>query len=428
MRASRALLVAAAALLPAEDPLRSEDPARRREALSALLLRVRSLPAAEEPRVRAALEDLLGRERDAPARALGIRALGLLGGEAALAPLLRQMAQEEEPAPQAALVDALGDLPAASTAIALSRAAFGNGDPRERALAAEGLGRVAGDGALRALLALADTTHPWPVQAAVLRGLALRKDPRAVDAAVKALRHADPAVRAAAREAAEVLLGEDLGDDPAAWEKRWAAGRDGWDPAGPAKDLSAPSPRAETRTTARFFDLPVSGTRVAFVLDGDPAMWGETAETSRAELEAAVKGLRSSQRFGVVLFNEKVWLWREALTPATPAQKWAFTKTLPDLPTKSYTNIHDSLERAFGWTGEGRWAVADPPGLDEIFFLTDGLPNRGRSRDPDTIAEAVRGWNAKPRVRVHTVALGERIDAALLERLASENGGRSTRR
>jgi hypothetical protein len=157
-------------------------------------------------------------------------------------------------------------------------------------------------------------------------------------------------------------------------------------------------------------------------------MWGEKTETARAELEAAVKGLRSTQRFGVVLFNEKVWLWREALTPATPAQKWAFTRTLPDLPTKSYTNIHDSLERAFGWAGVGRWAVADPPGIDEIFFLTDGEPNRGKTRDPDAIAGAVRGWNASARARVHTVALGDRPAGGLLERLAAENGGRTVRR
>lgn len=230
MRASRGLLVAVAFLLPGEDGLRSEDAARRREALSALLLRARSLPAAEDRRVRAALEELLPREKDAVARALGIRALGLLGGEAALPHLLRAMASELDSAPQAALMDAMGDLPAAATAVALSRVAFGSEDPREGALAAEALGRVAGDAALRALLALADTTHPWPVQAAVLRGLSLREDPRAVDAAVKALRSPDPAVRSAAREAVEALLKEDLGEDPAAWEKRWAAAREGWKP------------------------------------------------------------------------------------------------------------------------------------------------------------------------------------------------------
>jgi hypothetical protein len=104
------------------------------------------------------------------------------------------------------------------------------------------------------------------------------------------------------------------------------------------------------------------------------------------------------------------------------------TWTPPGLPTKSNTNIHYSLERAFAWTGQGRWAVADPPGLDEIFFLTDGLPNRGKTKDPEKIAEAVRGWNGAARLRLHTVALGERTDSALLERLAAENGGKSARR
>ena len=449
MRPSRGLLLAAALGVAAsaraeegEAPtsaalaasLKAEDPGRRREALGAILLRARRIPEAEEPRVRAALEALLPREPDAGARAMAVRALGLLGGEAGLPPLLAALAGEEEPAPQAALVEAFADLPAEASARALSKAAFGDGDPRVRALAAEALGRVPGDSPLRALLALSETTHPWPVQAAVLRGLALRGDPRAADAAVAALRAGDPAVRAAAREAAEALLGEDLGEDPAAWEERWNAARPGWIPPGarpaaPARETETlPAPPPQTRTTARFYDIPVSGGRVAFVLDCSQSMWGPKAEAARAALEAAVKGLRSSQRFGVVFFNEKVWTWRERLVPASPAMKWALVRTLPDLPTRSYTNIHDALERAFAWAGQGRWASADPPGLDEVFFLSDGEPNRGRTRDPEKIADAVRAWSGAARARVHTVALGERPAEGLLRRLAEASGGTAVRR
>jgi Ca-activated chloride channel family protein len=182
------------------------------------------------------------------------------------------------------------------------------------------------------------------------------------------------------------------------------------------------------RTATRFFDIPVSGARVVFVQDCSQSMWGPKIETARTELEAAVKGLRSSQRFGVVFFNEKVWTWRDELVPATPAMKWDLCRRIPDLPTRSYTNIHDALERAFAWAGAGRWAVAEPPGLDEVFFLTDGEPNRGRTRDADQIAEAVRGWNARARVRVHTVALGERPAVPLLLRIAEESGGTYVKR
>jgi hypothetical protein len=450
MRASRSLLPGIILLLAgagarAEDgdgrspaalaaAVRNEDAGRRREALKAILLRARTIPSAEEARVRTALEELLPREPDAEARALATAALARLGGEASLAPLLRALAVEEQPAPQDALVDAFGDLPPASAAAALSRVAFGTQDPREGALAAEALGRVAGDAALQALLALAGTTHPWPEQAAVLRGLSLRADPRAADEAVKALRNPDPAVKAAAREAAAALIGEDLGDDPAAWEKRWAGARAAWIPPGsrqapPAKETETlPSPKPETRTVARFYDLPVTGRRVVFVVDCSQSMWGPKMETAKAETEAAVKGLRSTQRFAAVFFNEKTWTWRDVLVRATPAQKWAFVRTLPDLPTKSYTNISDALERVFGWAGVGRWAVPDPPGLDEVFFLTDGFPNRGRFLEPDRIAEAVRGWNSTARARIHTVAVGDRTAPELLERLSADSGGRTTKR
>ncbi len=399
--------------------VRSDDAARRREALRALVLRARSMPAGEDSRVRTVLEEVLPREPDPEARALEVTVLSRLGGEAG---------------PQDALVDAFGDLPSASSAAALARIAFAPRDPREGALAAEALGRVAGDAALQALLALSSTTHPWPVQAAVLRGLSLREDPRAADAAVAALRSTDPAVRAAAREAGERLLGEDLGSDPAAWEKRWAEVRAAWvppvrRPPDPARKTETdPVVPPETRTTARFYDLPVSGSRVVFVVDCSQSMWGPKMETAKAETEGAVKGLRATQRFAAIFFNEKTWTWRDALVRATPAQKWAFVRTLADLPTKSYTNISDSLERAFGFAGVGRWAAAEPPGLDEVFLLTDGFPNRGRFLEPEKITEAVRGWNATPRARIHTVAVGDRTSPELLDRLAADSGGRATKK
>ena len=442
-----AVLAAAAPALPGGDAppdasallgaLRSGDPARRREALEAVLLRVREMPAGEAERLRGPLVDLLPVEREAVTRALAIRALGRLGGAAAAEPLLRALAVEEEPAPQAALVEAFADLPAEAVARPLSRLAFSDPDPRVGALAAQALGRVPGEGALRALLALSGTTRPWPVQAAVVLSLGLRDAPEAVDRALAALRAGDPAVSAAAREAGAALLGEDLGPDPEEWDARWAESRAGWKrgiplrPPGEVQEapaVSAPAPAPESRSVARFYDIPVLGGRVAFVLDCSQSMWGPKMEAAQAEAGAAVKGLRSGQRFGVVLFNERAWTWREDLVPASPALKWAFVRTLPDLPTKSYTNIHDSLERAFGWVGEGRWAVADPPGLDEVFFLTDGLPNRGRLKDPDGIAAAARGWNARARVRLHCVAVGERSAQDLLRRLAEENGGAFVRR
>ncbi len=409
----------------------SSDAARRREALAALLLRAPRLDGTEARSVAAAAAGRLEGERDPDARALALTLLGRTGGGAAAEPLLRALAGETEPGPQAALVDAFADLPAEAVAEPLSRVCFGDGNVTARTLGAAALGRVPGDRALRALLALGETTLPWPVAAAVVESMGLRGDRRAVDLAVARLADPDPAVRVAARIAAERLLGRDLGDDPAAWRGAWQAEREGWVPPGsrpPVEGaLSAPTLHVDVRTVARFYDVPVAGRRVAFVMDCSQSMWGGKMETAKAELLAAIKGLRPGQRFALVFFNERVWTWREAPAPATPAMKWSAAEAVAALPTRSYTNIHDSLERAFGWCGEGRFAVADPPGLDELFFLSDGEPNRGRLRDPERIAEAVAGWNARGRVRIHTVALGEH-PAALLARLAADGGGTAVRR
>ena len=405
--------------------LRSDDPVRRRTALEEVIRRAPAAPAAEADRFRAALARALPAEKDSAARALAARALGVLGGAAAAPALLAALPGETEPAPQEALVEALGSLPAEAVARPLSRIAFGDGDPAPRSLAVAALGLLPGEGPLRALLALEGTTHPWPVEAAVVRALGLRDAPEAAERVLAALRSSDPAVRVAAREAAERLLGEDLGPDPAAWRTRYDALRA--DPSAPAA-VSSPSPPPGFRSVARFYDLPVEGARVAFVVDCSQSMWGPKMEEAKREVTEAVKGLRPGQRFGVVLFHRSVWTWRDDLVPATPAQKWAFARTVPDLPTKSFTNIHDALERALGWAGQGRKAAADPPGLDEVFLLSDGEPNRGRLRDPAAIAAAVGEWCAAGRVRLHCVAVGERPAEGLLRRLAEENGGRFRRR
>lgn len=411
--------------------LRHDDAARRRDGASALLLRVPDL----EPRALAAVEAAVlraaEREREPEVRATLYAVLGRTAGDEARDFLLGALLREDEPGPQEALSDALGGFATERVAGRLSTLLFSDAPVPARCLAAAAVGRLAGEAPLETLLALAGTTHPWAVEAAVLDALSSRRTVAVVDQVLSRVGDPDPAIHASARTALEALLGLDLGDAPEPWRLAWKGMREGWPPApaDPAEavlaegeSLSVAERRPEVVTTARFFGIPVTGRRVAFVLDCSQSMWGEKMESARKELLAAVKGLRPGRRFGVVMFNEKVWTWRETLDPATPARKWALAEALRDPTTRSYTNIHDALERAFAWGGKGRLAPPDAPGLDEIFLLSDGEPNRGRVKNPDGIVEAVEGWNVDGTIRLHAVALGDR-PADLLRRLAEANGG-----
>jgi hypothetical protein len=150
-------------------------------------------------------------------------------------------------------------------------------------------------------------------------------------------------------------------------------------------------------------------------------MWGERRARAERELVDAVKALPSAARVSVILFNERVWSFRAAPVPARPQEKLDLAAFLPELETKSYTNLHDAVETALGLLGAGRFAVRPPPGLDDVIVLSDGVPNRGLFHDEEKLVESLTAMNAG-RARIHCVALAS-DGAALLKRLAAANGG-----
>ena len=149
---------------------------------------------------------------------------------------------------------------------------------------------------------------------------------------------------------------------------------------------------------------------------------GRAPRQAEEELVLAVKGLPSTNTFAVVLFNEKVWWFKDGPLPARPQEKLDLSRYLVEQETKSYTNIYDALEEALGLAGFGAAARVPAPGLDELVLLSDGWPNRGKITQPLRILEAIRALNAG-RVIIDAVALGE-TPGDLLPALAKENGGK----
>lgn len=316
----------------------------------------------------------------------------------------------------------------------LANAAYGD-DPRVAALAAEALGALPEAAGVPDLLALLVTGPHWAVVTGAMRGLAVHRVPSVPPVLLRHLRHPDVAVRAEARESLVRLTGTDLGVDPARWEAWWEDNgdafvfpdREGDAPpesrpergAGPTSDDWEPAVRP---TFARFFGISLRGRDHAFVIDFSQSMWGPRRNEAQAQLIEAVKGLPGRSRFSVILFNEKVWSFNDIPLPASPQAKLDLVTYLPDQETKSYTNIYDALERAFGLTGVGSQAIEAPVPLDEIVLLSDGVPNRGKIKDSRRILEAITALNTRS-VRLHTVSLGhEQLE--LLPALAEQNGGR----
>jgi hypothetical protein len=166
----------------------------------------------------------------------------------------------------------------------------------------------------------------------------------------------------------------------------------------------------------------VEGSRVAFVVDVSQSMSGPRRARADRELIAALRGLPPEATFSVTFFDERIRRFRDRPLPARPQEKLDLERALAEVESKSFTDLFGAIEDGLGLLGAGSRARDPAPGLDDLFLLTDGLPNRGRLRGEDGICEGVAALNAG-RARIHTVALGV-PESPLLRRLAAENGGR----
>jgi hypothetical protein len=351
-------------------------------------------------------------------------------GDDAIAPLLAAVAAERDAEAERKLPEAFEELPGDAARKAVAQVAFDVADPRRAALAAEALGHLPQDAGLDDLLALLDSAPHWAVATGACLGLGRIADLRAIPALLLRLRHPDPSVRSAARESLVRLTGQDQGTDPVKWETWWKAAKPEFrfpdrGTSGPAmrRDGTADRPTGDGDATfARFFGVELKRRRIAFDIDFSQSMWGARRARAEEELVAAVKGLPSTSTFAVVLFNEKVWWFRDGPLPARPQEKLDLGVYLAEQVTKSYTNIYDALEDTLGLAGIGPAARVPEPGLDELVLLSDGCPNRGKLKEPAKILEAIRALNGG-RVVIHAVALGD-APGELLPALARENGGK----
>jgi len=373
---------------------RSQTLERRKEALSALLANPALVPEGRWPRARKVLIGVLQKDKRPDLRGLAARCLAL-----------RRFTSE-------------------SVLALIEKRAFR--EPREdvRALCVEALGRAGDAKGLRTLLRIADARLPWIVAQATALALGRHPDPRSVDGLIDLLWSEDDGVRAMAFESlVRLTRNRDLPAEAAAWVKWWGENREGFEFKGrkPEEDPTRTVPAGPV-TVPTYYDIPIRGRRVIYCMDVSASMWGPKFEGALAELSRSIRSLPTNRRFSVIYFNEHPVPWKKELIPALPFQKYEALSVFDELETKKFTNIFDTLERALGFAGIGRWAKEDPPGLDDLFLLTDGEPNRGRYRDQKGILAGLRALDPKRAVRIHTISVGE-DPKALMKAIAAQQGG-----
>lgn len=168
--------------------------------------------------------------------------------------------------------------------------------------------------------------------------------------------------------------------------------------------------KLEPRT---FYGMKVHSRKMVFVLDISGSM---NIPFAKMNLRNAYATLGAKERFAIVCYDNRIFYWPRSkqLLPATRRNKARADAWLRELSGGGQTNIYDALKKAFEISSNGTAA-------DTFYFLSDGRPTAS-VRNVDLILKAVRQWNRRERVKVHTIGIGDH-DRYLMENVAKENRG-----
>jgi Ca-activated chloride channel family protein len=154
---------------------------------------------------------------------------------------------------------------------------------------------------------------------------------------------------------------------------------------------------------------------IVFVLDTSGSMNDAgKMEKAREALLFGVKSLHAEDHFNVISFAGEERLMESGMITADEKGRARGEEFVRKLRASGGTNINDALRAAFK-----QFTASDRPKM--LVFLTDGLPTVGETNITRIIensrASRVQG------VRLFTFGVGYDVNTALLDKLASENGG-----
>ncbi len=167
------------------------------------------------------------------------------------------------------------------------------------------------------------------------------------------------------------------------------------------------------------FPAAQSGARsVVFVVDTSGSMDGAKMEETRSAVSEALESLVSTDRYGLVEFDDEARAFRDDLSigdDVADALAW-----VSSLQADGGTNIAGGLT-----SGAQIGARSAEASTIDLFLLTDGRPTVGAGTIGQILSEVRAAMGERP-FRIFCVGIGYDLDQALLADLASETGGEAT--
>ncbi len=215
---------------------------------------------------------------------------------------------------------------------------------------------------------------------------------------------------------------ENLGDDPAAWQKWWKENAETFQ-----LNKALVAELEALQANVSYYGVQARTNRVIFILDTSSSMLEGTSVRNKLvdakqALIDTLKRLPADVSFNIITFNTNVGTWKDAPMAATEANKNAAIEFVQRLVAKGRTNSYEALLTGF----------RTDRNVETIFFVSDGAPSVGVLLEPAAILEAIRKFNRVQRAAIHTIGVfggapEPGIFEQFMQRLADENEGKYRR-
>jgi Mg-chelatase subunit ChlD len=210
------------------------------------------------------------------------------------------------------------------------------------------------------------------------------------------------------------------------------------------------------RSPLHYYGVETLSKRVVFVLDVSGSMkepigvetapqtgvareqqdyTGPKIEVAKRVLADAIRKLPKDTTFNIVIFNHQVRAHSETMLVANDLEKDRAYTAIEELQPVGATYTYGALRKTFEIAQSTCTPEKWDPCVDTVFVLSDGAPtddgiDDAKPMDGKVIVDAVAEWNAKLRVKIHTIAIDPRIGKGtfvrFMKELAARNGGTYT--
>merc|ERR1712241_1444132 len=179
-------------------------------------------------------------------------------------------------------------------------------------------------------------------------------------------------------------------------------------------------------------NLPTMPKHVIFVIDISGSMGGRKLEQTKDAMTTMLDKMseKNIDNFNIILFSSTISVWNNGNDSDV---SYSISKMNGDVgPAYDYvlgleiegsTNINDALLEAINIAKNVKKSEEiDSKTQQMIVFLTDGQPSEGETDGP-TIKENVRQANAKTKIPIYGLALGDGADFDLIKDISDESNG-----